>query len=262
MAHIPAAVGLTHAQIDITDPENLEQVLRELNINRLINTAAYNLVDAAEDNPESAFAVNAFGARNIAQWCDRNKVALLHVSTDHVFGNVGESTPLKETDHPLPNSVYGASKLAGEYFVQAECVNHYIVRTCGLYGHAATRAKGNFVNTMQRLGTERDELKVVADQYCTPTSTVDLAKAIAKLIETEQFGTYHMTNSGETTWYDFAAEIFRITEIEVDLLPISTEEFNAKAARPKYSVLNCEKLEATIGQKTRSWQEALAEYTQ
>ncbi len=257
---LPKAFQLTREQIDITVPESIDAALKGLEIDLVINTAAYNLVDRAEDEPENAFAVNAFGARNLGLWCGRNQLTLLHVSTDHVFGSTGSEEPLHVQNAGPPDSAYGASKLTGEYFVEAECPQHYIVRTCGLYGAAATRAKGNFVNTMLRLGTERDELKVVNDQICTPTSTEDLSEGIARLIETQQFGTYHITNSGETSWYGFAAEIFRLAKIDVSLIPITSREFNAKARRPGYSVLNCMKFESVTGWKMPPWQAALKTY--
>ena len=193
----------------------------------------------------------------------------MQFSTDYVFGAASDDqsetsspSPRRETDLAVPDSVYAASKLAGENMVRSICPRHFVIRTCGLYGVAATRGagKGNFVETMLRLGTERDELSVVNDQHCTPTATRDLAQATAELITTEKYGLYHATNSGATTWHDLAAEIFRQAGIDIKLRPITTAEFGAKAARPAYSVLNCQKLESAIGRPMPAWQDALRQY--
>ena len=247
--------------IEITDANSVERALSAARAELVVNCAAYNLVDRAEDEPEVAYAVNALGPRNLAGWCAERDAALLHVSTDYVFGLDRERTePYRPDDAPGPVSAYGVGKLAGEYFVRSVCRRHFVVRTCGLYGVQATRAKGNFVETMLRLGTERDELSVVDDQRCTPTYTVDLAAVLAGLVETEAFGTFHATNSGSMTWCEFAREIFRQADVSVNVTPITTEEFGARAGRPRYSVLNCDELAATIGVELPPWQDALARY--
>ena len=184
------------------------------------------------------------------------------MSTDYVFGtDESHDEPYRETDTPGPVSTYGESKLAGEQAVLNGCQRHFVVRTCGLYGHAGRNpGRGNFVETMLRLGAERDELAVVHDQLCTPTSTHDLAAAIAALIETDAYGLYHATNAGETTWFEFAGEIFRQTGCDIALRSITSEEFGAKAKRPRYSVLNCDKLAGVIGRPMQHWRDALAAY--
>ena len=187
------------------------------------------------------------------------EVTLLHVSTDYVFGlDATRNTPWSETDPVGPVSAYGNSKLAGEYFVRSLCPKHFVVRTCGLYGHRAARGKGNFVETMLRLGRERPELRIVADQRCTPTSTTDLARALVSLVETESFGLYHATNAGDCSWFEFACEIFRLANLPVKAIPITAAEYGAKARRPDYSVLDCGKLMRLIGSEMPPWQEALA----
>jgi dTDP-4-dehydrorhamnose reductase len=137
-----------------------------------------------------------------------------------------------------------------------------LLRTCGLYGHAASAGKGNFIKSMLRLGRERGEVSVVDDQSCTPTAAVDLAHWIARLIETDQYGLYHATNAGGTTWRRLAEEVFRLSGMDVNVRPITTAQFGAKASRPAYSVLDTSKLAHAIGEQPRPWQEALAEYLQ
>lgn len=254
---------LTHADIELTDPASIEQAFSQSKPDRIINTAAYNLVDKAEDEPDRAFAINAFATRNLAQWCGKHDIPLLHVSTDYVFqGHVDQTVAWVEEDLPAPASVYGASKLAGEHFVAAYSPRHFIVRTCGLYGLAAARGKGNFIETMLRLGAERPELRVVSDQFCTPTSTIDLARAIAALVKTADWGTYHATNSGQTSWYELACEIFRQTDWPAKPLvtPVLASSYGAKANRPAFSVLDCSKLNAITGQSLPHWKDALGRY--
>ena len=254
-------IALGSAAFDIADANQVRRIIPELCPEFVINAAAYNFVDRAEDEPDRAYAVNATGPRILAETCAALDVPLVHVSTDYVFGGVREDRiPYIETDAPTPTSQYAHSKLAGEEFVLAECSRHLVLRTSGLYGRAVSPGKGNFVETMLRLGRERGAVSVVDDQWCTPTSAADLAESIAELIPTHQYGLYHATNVGSTTWCGFAREIFRLAGIAVAVTPITTPQFRAKAARPSYSVLNCSKLEAAIGRPMRPWQEALAEY--
>jgi dTDP-4-dehydrorhamnose reductase len=261
-------VALGHEDIEITQAEQVESALSQAGPNCVINTAAYNLVDRAEDEPEAAYRINALGARNLALYCRDHDIPLLHVSTDYVFSgydcaspsSARRSVPYKETDAPSPQSAYAVSKLAGEYFVRSLCPRHFIVRTCGLYGLAGARGKGNFVETMLRLAGERDELRIVDDQCCTPSATADVARAIAGLIPTDAYGLYHATNSGSTTWYLLAREIFRLTGRDIAVQPVTSEEFGAKARRPAYSVLDNSKLEATIGFALPDWRDALAHF--
>jgi dTDP-4-dehydrorhamnose reductase len=255
------AAPLTHAEVDVTDAAGLQTRLDEIAPDLVVNCAAYNLVDRAEDEPEAAFAVNAFGVRNLAKWCGARDVPLMHISTDYVFGaHSAGLAPWCEKDMPAPLGVYGASKLAGEWFVQSHCPRHWIVRTCGLYGRGSTRAKGNFVETMLRLGAERPEVRVVADQRCTPTSTADLAPVLMKLLDTTAYGLYHATNTGGCTWYEFACEIFRMAGLSPQVTPITTAEYGAKARRPPDSVLDTSKLATLLGSPLRPWQDALRNY--
>jgi dTDP-4-dehydrorhamnose reductase len=255
------AVPLGHDQIDITDPARIAAALEAVRPDVVINTAAYNLVDRAEDEPDVAFRVNAFGPRHLGQWCATQGAVLVHVSTDYVFGlDASRTQPYGEDDLPGPQSAYAASKLTGEHFVRAECPRQIVVRTCGLYGQSATRSKGNFVQTMLRLGRERSELRVVDDQRCTPSFTSDVATAIVRLVECDARGTFHITNFGSMTWCGFAREILRQAGIDTPVVPITTADFGARAQRPAFSVLDCSKLESVTGMSLRPWQEALADY--
>ena len=257
------AVPLGHEDVELTDPSSVRKALERAAPDCVINAAAYNFVDRAEDEPEVAYAVNALGPRSLAQVCADRDILLVHVSTDHVFGlDRQRRVPYRESDSPGPASAYGVSKLAGEYFVRNLCPRHFLVRTCGLYGRAGAsgRGKGNFVETMLRLGRERSEVRVVEDQRCTPTATMDLARALVRLIQTEAYGLYHITNAGDASWFEFAAAIFRQAGMKVRLVPVSSAEFGAKAQRPAYSVLDCRKLEEVVGARLRPWPQALAEY--
>lgn len=254
-------VPLTHADVEVTLPDSIQAMLDRVQPDMVVNTAAYNLVDKAEIEPEAALAVNAWGPRNLALACAKRQLRLVHISTDYVFGlESGVSTPRRETDLPGPQGAYAASKLLGEYFVRSLCPQHFVVRTCGLYGHAATKAKGNFVLTMLRLAKEKPLLKVVSDQRCVPSYTSDVAEAIAALVRTESFGLYHATNSGESSWFEVAREAVRLAGLTTPILPISTAEFGAPAARPAYSVLDCTKITGVTGLTLRPWKEALAAY--
>lgn len=258
---LPACIPLAHAEIEITDPASIERVLGPLRPSVVINTAAYNLVDKAEDEPAAAQAVNADGPANLARFCQRHGALLVHVSTDYVFGaDSSRNIPYTETDQPGPLGVYGASKLAGERVVQSECDQHLVIRTCGLYGTAATKSKGNFVKTMLRLGAERPEVRVVNDQYCTPSSTADVAEMIAALIGAGSTGLFHVTNSGATTWFDVAAEAFRLKGLSTPVIPIPSSQYPTNANRPEYSVLDCSKAQAATGRIMPTWQDALARF--
>lgn len=254
-------VSLTHADVEVTQPDSIHAMLDRVQPDMVVNTAAYNLVDKAETEFEAAMAVNAWGPRNLALACAQRRLRLVHISTDYVFGlESGVNTPRRESDLPGPQGVYAASKLLGEYFVRSLCPQHFVIRTCGLYGQAATKAKGNFVLTMLRLAKEKPQLKVVADQRCVPSYTRDVAEAIAALVQTDAYGLYHATNSGESSWFEVAREAVRLAGLTTPILPITTAEFGAPAARPEYSVLDCSKITGVTGLPLRPWKDALAAY--
>lgn len=250
-----------HDQIDIADAAHLDAVLTADLPEAIINCAAYNAVDLAESEPDGAFRVNALGPRALAAFCRRHNVPLVHISSDYVFGlDARRQSPYCETDLPGPQGVYAVTKLAGEEFVRAGCPRHFILRTCGLYGHRGTRGKRNFVETMLKLGRETSELRIVSDQRCTPTSTKDLADAILDLLSTTAYGTYHATSDGDCSWAEFATEIFQQAKLSTRVIPITTAEYGAKAPRPSFSVLEGGKLAGLIGRPMRPWQESLQNY--
>ena len=247
---------------DLDQPATVADLLRRVRPDVVVNCAAYNLVDQAEDDTDAAFRSNAWGVRAVATACREIDARLVHVSTDYVFGlDAGRTTPLAETDPPGPVSVYGLSKLAGEYVARTYCPRHLVVRTCGLYGLWGTGGKGgNFVETMLRLAGQNKLLRVVADQTCTPTATADLADALIGLIRAEASGLVHATNAGQTTWHDFAAAIFADAGVSADLEPITSEQFGAKAARPRWSVLANDRLASLGVAPLRPWPEAVRAY--
>ncbi len=254
-------VPLTHADVEVTQADSIEAMLDSVKPDLVLNTAAYNLVDKAETDSEAAMAVNAWAPRLLALACAKRDLALVHISSDFVFGlETGAQSPKTELDPPGPQGVYAASKLLGEYFVRSYCPRHFVIRTCGLYGQAATKAKGNFVLTMLRLAKEKPQLKVVADQRCVPSYTKDVAAVIAALVQTQAYGLYHATNAGDTSWFEVASEAIRLAGLTTPVLPTTTQEFGAPAARPVYSVLNCSKIEGATGLVMRPWKEALAAY--
>lgn len=266
-------IPLTHRDIEIGDMNSVKRVLNEYKPDTIINTAAYVRVDDCETEPDKAFLINALGARNVAVVAQELGAKLVHISTDYVFGGVGETLvvshklggdkprPYTEFDTPIPLSIYGRSKLAGEDFVHHLCQKHFIVRTSGLFGIAGSSGKGgNFIETVLTLATERDELKVVNDQEFSPTYTMDLAKKIAQLITTEYYGIFHITNKGACSWYEFAKEILKLTDLKIRLIPITSDKHPQKARRPHFSVLDNYHLRLLGMDDMRTWQEALKDY--
>jgi dTDP-4-dehydrorhamnose reductase len=253
---------LTRADADLTNPPTVAAVLTSLRPQVVINCAAYNFVDKAEAEPEAAFAVNAWAVRELAKICRDMDAKLVHISTDYIFGlDAGRSMPLREEDPPGPVNIYGLSKLAGEYLVLSIVPRHLVIRTCGLYGVWGSGGKGgNFVETMLRLAEQKRPLRIVNDQRCTPSYTRDVANAIMRLIQHDAAGVVHVTNSGDCTWYEFAAEIFRQFRLAVDLTPITSQEFGAAARRPTYSVLSNQRLTAFGVTPPGPWQDALGRY--
>src|SRR5262245_34607439 len=247
---------------DLTRPDLLRAILEEHRPQIVVNCAAYNLVDKAESEPDVAFAVNAFGPRSLATLCAERDITFVHFSTDYVFGlDTARTRPWTETDVPGPVSVYGASKLAGEFFVRSACPKHVVIRTCGLYGVWGSGGKGtNFVETMLRLAAENKPVSVVDDQRCTPTYTADLADAVAGLISAGRHGLFHITNSGDCTWYELAAAIFEYSGVAAKLSRTSSSHFPRPARRPAYSVLSGEELAAAGVRRPRPWRDALRAY--
>ena len=241
-------------QLDISDAQQVQNTITEEQPEIIINTAAFTNVDACETEELKAFRINAHGARNLSVAAYAIGAKIVQVSTDYVYDGIG-TVPKRECDPVNPLNVYGKSKALGEQLVMATNPRHFIVRTAWLYGDGH-----NFVRTMLKLATERDEIRVVNDQIGSPTSTVDLARCILNLIQTDHYGIYHGTCEGECSWYEFAKRIFAIKGINITIIPISSGELNQTAKRPAYSVLENFMLEL-IGLNTfRKWEVALAEY--
>jgi dTDP-4-dehydrorhamnose reductase len=254
------AVGLELPEFDLTDRARVLATLREIRPRAVINAAAYTLVDKAERETALCRAVNVEGVANLADACRQLDCVLVHMSTDYVFGRDRERTvPYRETDEPGPQSIYAWSKLQGEH-AASTWRRHLIVRTCGLYGRLAERSAGNFVETMLRIAADKNHLRVVNDQRCTPTYTLHLVRAIRFLLNAGVSGTYHVTNAGDTTWHDFAKEIFRQSAKRVRVEPITTAQWGSLAERPAYSVLDCSKYHLLLGAPPMPpWREALAQ---
>ena len=248
--------GVDIADIDITSPESVMAVIGDLKPEVVINCAAYTDVDGCESNIETAMAVNGEGVGYLAMACRDIGALLVQVSTDYIFDG-GKGTPYVEDDAPCPLSVYGESKLVGEMNA-AFCQEHLIVRTQWLYGLHGN----NFVETMLRLGAERDELAVVDDQIGSPTWTVDLARAIVALVDAGCRGIYHAANAEFCSWNGFARAIFEEAGLNVSVKPMTTAELNRPARRPLYSTLECGKLSGDTGFRPQPWRNALREYLQ
>jgi dTDP-4-dehydrorhamnose reductase len=256
--------ALRREQANLTQPDTLRSTLTTLHPEVVINCAAYNFVDKAETEPDAAFAVNAWGVRALATICRDLDCVLVHFSTDYVFGlEESRRVPYHESDTPGPVSVYGLSKLTGEYLVRALCPRHFVIRTCGLYGVWGSGGKGgNFVETMLRLAGQGKPLRVVADQICTPSYTVDVADATTALVQTDRYGVYHLTNAGSCSWYELAGTSFELAGVQANLAPITSLDYGAPARRPAYSVLAAGAYDALGLPAVRPWREALTAYLQ
>jgi len=260
---IPLIYTDSQKDMEISDMSSVKGTLGKYKPDIIINTAAYVRVDDCETEQDEAFSVNALGARNVAVVAQELEARLVHISTDYVFGGGARrrATPYTEFDTPIPLNVYGKSKLAGEDFVRHLCRKHFIVRTSGLFGVAGASGKGgNFVETMLKLARGRDGLRVVNDQVFSPTYTPDLAGKIAQLINTEYYGTFHITNKGYCSWYQFATEILRLAGLKTPLIPLTSDEYPQKAKRPRFSVLDNYHLRLLGMDDMRPWQEALRDY--
>jgi dTDP-4-dehydrorhamnose reductase len=253
-------VTTTHQDLDIVRFERVHQEIRKHCPEVIINTAAFHKVDLCETEVMSAFEVNAYGVRNLALAAREIDAVLVHFSTDYVFEGTS-SRPYAESDTPNPINAYGISKLSGEEFISYLWKKNITIRTCGLYGHAGSSGKGgNFVEMMLKKALRGEAIRVVEDQRLTPTSTRELARKVAEMIETGQYGLYHVTCDGECSWYEFAREIFALQGIQANLTPITAREFNAPARRPAYSVLENVRLKELEMDDIKHWRDALEEY--
>jgi dTDP-4-dehydrorhamnose reductase len=252
---------LARADLDVLDRGAVERVLRDLRPTLVVNTAAYNLVDRAEEDQATAFALNAGAVGTLADVSDALRATLVHFSTDYVFDG-RRSTPYGEHDAPAPLNAYGRSKLEGERLALTRCRRAFVFRVSGLYGVARSAGKGgtNFVETMLRLARAGQSLRVVRDQVLTPSYTRDLAPKVWRVVARAAPGLYHLTNAGETSWYDFAREIFRLSGLAPALTAVTAAEYGARAIRPAYSVLGHGRLVAAGEDDLRPWPDALAAY--
>ena len=263
--------GLTYwasdNEVDISDYKALEKFGKDKKIKWVINCAGYTKVDKAEEEAEEAFRINRNGAKNIALFCLKKHIRLIHISTDYVFsGKKGGFLGYTEEDEPDPINVYGKSKLAGEEEIKKILREYFILRTAWLYGLQGD----NFVYTMLRLFKEKEVVKVVGDQWGSPTYAVDLAKSILNIIKDDSvsYGIYNFTNEGATNWYRFAFTIYdkakRLGLIEgnkkVVIKPIKTEDYPTAAKRPRYSVLSKERIRKEFNLKIRDWDKALEDF--
>ena len=244
-------------ELDVLDFARVRGILVRLSPSIVINTTAFNRVDDCEREVASAFSVNAFAVRNLAEACRELGRPLVHFSTDYVFDGL-KGTPYLEGDPARPLSVYGASKLLGESLIRATWEQHFIVRTSALFG--VSDSKGNFVETMLRLARDKKSIRVVSDQATSPTFTGDLAAAAVRLIEGAPFGTYHLTSGGSASWFDFARAIFESSGLSPDLSPTSSKDFGAPARRPAYSVLENQKWKGLGFEPLPPWEEGLRRY--
>ncbi|MBW4673524.1 MAG: dTDP-4-dehydrorhamnose reductase [Desmonostoc geniculatum HA4340-LM1] len=257
-------ISVSRPTVDLTQPDTLRSIIRAKEPQIIINAAAYTAVDKAESESELATAINATAPLILAEESQKLGAFLIHISTDYVFDGNG-CRPYQETDATNPLSVYGKTKLAGEQAIQENCTHHLILRTAWVYGNFG---KSNFVKTMLRLGAQRPELRIVADQIGSPTWAKDIAAVIGEMIPkltTDIAGTYHYTNSGVASWYDFAIAIFEEAQqlgfpLKVEnIIPITTSEYPTPARRPAYSVLACGKISTLLGKYPPHWRQRLRE---
>ena len=254
-------IGLSHAEVEVESAESVQARLEQHRPEVVVNLAAYNQVDEAENRPERAFAVNALGALHVAQAAARVNAAVVFISTDYVFGSEqGRKQPYRESDPPGPLGVYGVSKLAGEHLVQVANTRHFIIRTCGLYGVVTSHKGWTFPELMLKKAQAGEKLRVVEDQVLTPTYTFDLVRAIMAVLEKGEPGLYHLTSDGACSWYEFARATLELAGVRAEIEPVSSDSFSARARRPAYSVLASERLAELGLEKLRPWPEALQAY--
>ena len=248
-------IGVDIDEMDITDADQVNKVIKEAAPDAVIHCAAYSAVDAAEDNEEICRKVNAQGTENIAKVCEELDIKMMYISTDYVFNGQGER-PWEPDDEREPLNVYGQTKYEGELAIEEHVKKFFTVRIAWVFG---VNGK-NFIKTMLNLGKTHDHLTVVNDQTGSPTYTYDLARLLVDMIQTDKYGRYHATNEGLCTWYEFACEIFKQAGMDVSVAPVSSDEYPAKAKRPSNSRMDKSKLTANGFQPLPTWQDALSRY--
>lgn len=245
-------LGTDRDTLDISNEDVANKVIRDYNPDIVIHCAAYTAVDKAEDEKELCHAVNVLGTKYVAEACKEIDAKMVYISTDYVFDGEGDKF-FEVTDKPNPINYYGQTKYEGELEVQRLLDKYFIVRISWVFGSNGN----NFVKTMLRLGKERDEISVVADQIGSPTYTYDLAKLIVEMIQTDKFGIYHVTNEGYCSWYEFACEIFKQAGMDVKVNPINTEDYPTKDKRPKNSRMSKKKMDKYGFERLQNWKCAL-----
>jgi dTDP-4-dehydrorhamnose reductase len=248
-------VGTTRTDLDITDEQAVTKYVEVLKPDAIIHCAAYTAVDKAEDDQETCWNINVNGTRYLASAAKNIGAKFIFISTDYVFDGQGE-TPFRETDNPNPIGYYGESKFEGEKLVKQLLDKWFIIRISWVFGINGN----NFVKTMLRLAETRNQLNVVSDQYGSPTYTVDLAKLLIQMIQTDKYGIYHASNEGFCNWAEFAREIFKQAGKRVEVQGISTEEYPTRAERPKNSRMSKQKLIDASFESLPEWQDAIARY--
>lgn len=249
------AIGVDREVMDLTDSEAIKRNIYNNNLDGIIHCAAYTAVDAAEDNVDICETVNSLAVKQIALYAKELDIPMIYISTDYVFdgSKYGEYV---ETDNTCPINVYGRTKYDGEAFVRDIINKHYIVRISWVFGENGN----NFIDTMIRLSKDRDELNVINDQVGSPTYTKDLAPLLVDMLESDKYGTYHATNEGFCSWYEFAKKIFELANIDIKVNPITTDMYPTKATRPLNSKMCKDKLKQNGFKSLRNWEEALKEY--
>ena len=253
------AVGINREELDIVDAKACEEFFDKANaekrIDAVIHCAAYTAVDKAEDEQELSYNINALGTKNIATACKKFDMKLMYISTDYVFNGQGER-PWEPDDERQPLNVYGKTKYEGELFVEEITKKYFIVRIAWVFGIAGN----NFIKTMLKLAKERDSLTVVDDQIGSPTYTADLSKLLVSMIQTDKYGRYHATNEGYCSWYEFAKEIFKVAGVTINVAPVDSSAYPAKAKRPANSRMEKKKLDEMGFKRLPSWQDATRRY--
>ncbi len=251
---------LYYPEFDVTDKKKMKQKLESIKPDMIINTSAFNDVDASEERVKEAFEVNAFAVRDLSYISVELGAVLLHFSSDYVFDGLKKG-PYHEADKPNPVNVYGVSKLAGEYFLQNIMEEYYIIRTSSLYGEAGCKGKGyNFVDLMVQKAEKDEDARIVDDQYMTPTWAFELAERIKDLLDERKYGLYHMSSEGKCTWFQFADKIFSLLGKRPHVTPVDTKSYGARAERPLYSVLENKALKELGIRAFSNWEEALKKY--
>lgn len=248
------AIGVDVEEMDITDSKKVEEIIKSGNYDAIVHCAAWTAVDKAEDEVEACTKVNVDGTKNIAKVCKELDIPMMYFSTDYVFDGQGDE-PWHEYDERNPLNVYGQTKYEGELVVEA-LEKHFIVRIAWVFGVNGN----NFIKTMLRLGKERGAVSVVNDQIGSPTYTYDLSKLAVDMILTDKYGTYHATNEGLCSWYDFACEIFKQAKLDVEVTPVDSNAFPVKAKRPCNSRMSKEMLDKNGFKRLPTWQDALGRY--